>query len=707
MQDRPLYRHADLARLIEPAHIAVIGASPREMSFGDRILANLADYDGAIYPVNAKYERIGGRPCYPSIAALPHVPDCAIIVSGRETVEGLVTDCARAGVGGVVVCASGYAEVGRADRAADQARLTAIARTHRMPVVGPNCIGILSAARHARTTFMAVLPPPQVRPGAIGMISQSGALGFALAQAAVRGVSFSHILSSGNSCDVDAADYVAYLADDPNCAVIACVFEGLAQPRRMLAAARLAREADKPLIVFKIATGEEGAAAALSHTGSLAGTQAAYEAAFRREGAILVSQFEHLVETAAFFAKAGRARGPGVAVLATSGGAAIMAADRAEDHRVPLPQPRAEVRAVIERHIPEFGAARNPCDVTAQVMNDPASLNACAGALLAEPDYAALVVPQPYSYAPTAARIPVYAGFAEAAGKPIVMVWATEHLAGPGVTEIEASPHLALFRSMSGAFAALAAWLARGPAARPAESAPAAVPPDARARAAALIEAEPGRVLTERTAKQVLAAYGIPTVAERTAAGADEAVAAAEALGYPVVLKGDCPDLPHKTEAGIVRLALADQAGVRAAWASIADSAARHGARLEGGLVQAMAPPGVEIVVGARIDPLFGPLVVVGLGGLLVEVLRDTALSPAPISPDEALALLARLRGARLLEGFRDRPAVDRAHLAEIISRVSVLAADQADLIAELDINPFIASGRNVVAVDGLIVKRT
>jgi acetate---CoA ligase (ADP-forming) len=337
--DRPIYRHQDLHRLLHPASIAVIGASTRAGSFGERVLNNLQDYNGRIYAVNARYERIGERVCYQSVPALPEVPDCAVVCVPRESVEEVARQCAATKVGGIVVFASGYAEVGKPDRIAEQERLGAIARESGMPIIGPNCIGTMNIPLQARVTFMVVVPPPELRPGAVGLISQSGALGFSLAQAAIRGVSFSHVLTYGNGCDVDMADYVAFLAEEPSCSVIACVFEGMARPERLMQAARLAWNANKPMIVYKMATGEEGAAAAMSHTGSLAGSHAAYGAAFRRAGVVLVDTYEQLIDTATFFAKAPEPAAEGVAVLATSGGAAIMCADHAERHRVKLPQP--------------------------------------------------------------------------------------------------------------------------------------------------------------------------------------------------------------------------------------------------------------------------------------------------------------------------------------------------------------------------------
>jgi acetate---CoA ligase (ADP-forming) len=703
-----VYHHADLTRLLHPASVAVIGASTRAGSFGERVLHNLRHYGGRVYPVNARYERIGEHRCYPDVAALPEVPDCAVVTAAREAVEEIVLDCARAGVGGVIIFASGYAETGKQDRIAQQLRLAAIARETNMRIVGPNCIGVVNAPLDMRVTFMDITPVPPPRRQSIGMVSQSGALGMALAQAVVRGMSFSHVLTSGNSCDVDMADYISYLVDDPSCAAIACVFEGMAEPERMLLAAERAWQRDKPLIVFKMATGEQGAAAAMSHTGSLAGSQAAYRAVFRRAGAILVDDYEALAETAAFFAKAPPPKAKGVAVVAASGGAAIMAADRAEQFGVALPQPNDAVREILTSHIPEFGSARNPCDVTAQILANPESLNACADALLGDASYGALVVPQTYGYGPSAKRIPVYDSLAAKHGKITCIVWQSEWLEGPGVKEAEEAEHVALFRSMPSCFAALAAWHwgAEKRAAGKPTRAPTA--PEMMEQARALISVAGGQTLTEREAKEVLALYGVPVVGERVAQDAEEAVNAAGALGYPVVLKVESPDLPHKTEAGVVRLNVRDPDAVRAAFQTIMAkaNAVTPPPRIKGVLVQKMMPQGIEMVIGARIDPLFGPLVVVGLGGILVELLQDSALAPAPVTHDEALGLLAQLKGARLLDGFRGMPSVDRNRVADVICRVAAFAADHRDTIAELDVNPLICTGDRITAVDALIVPK-
>jgi acyl-CoA synthetase (NDP forming) len=701
-----VYSREQLTRLLHPASIAVIGASARAGSFGERVLFNMKHYAGRAYPVNARYQTIGEHTCYPNVGDLPEIPDCAVITAPREAVEDIVLECARAGVGGAIIFASGYSETGKEDRAAQQERLAAIARETGLRIVGPNCIGVVNALLDSRATFMDITPIPRPERNAVGIVSQSGALGMALAQGVVRGLSVSHVMTSGNSCDVDMADFVNYLATDPSCGSIACVFEGMATPDRLLLAAENAWAVDKPLVIFKMATGEQGAQAAMSHTGSLAGSHASYRAMFKRAGAIVVDDFEALMETAAFFAKAPPPKARGAAVVAASGGAAIMAADRAEQHNGPMPQPMPEVRAILESRIPEFGSSRNPCDVTAQILSDPESLGICAGALLSDPQYGVLVSPLTYGYAPSAKRPQVYSALAEQYGKMACVVWQTEWQDGPGVVEANQCDRVALFRSMNACFTALAAWQWRADKRTAGAQIVATTTPETIAQARELIAAASGPTLTEREAKTVLALYGVPVVGERLTQSADEAVNAAAALGYPVVLKVESPDLPHKTEAGVIRLNLRTADEVRAGYAAVMANADKVSPppRINGVLVQPMVPQGIELVVGGRNDPLFGPLIVVGLGGILVEVLNDTALSPAPVTPFEAEALLRQLKGVKLLEGFRGMPAVNIKRLAEVISDVSRFAADHRGSVAELDVNPLICAGDRITAVDALIV---
>ena len=712
---RGVYRHADLVRVLSPQSIAIIGASTNPASFASVTLTNLAQFDGNVHLVNAKYERVGARACFPSVSALPEVPDCAIITVGRESVEPIVEECASLGVGGLVIYAAGYSETGKPERVAQQARLSAIARASGMRIIGPNVVGLFNHRRRFSMTFTPEAKYAPMSSTSIGLISQSGGVSNALTQALNHGVSFSHTLSAGNSCDVDMADYVSYLADDPGCRSIALAFEGLEAPERLIEAGEIAWQADKPLVVFKFAQGVEGATAALSHTGFLAGSNAAYRAAFERVGAVVVDSYQTLVETAAFFAKAGAPKAKGLGVIASSGGFAVLAADQAEARGVPLPQPGETTRAILEAAIPEFGSARNPCDVTAQIQSNPQMLFDCLQAMFRDPVYGAVLMPYFYvrSGADMLKRTEMFIEIARAHGKMALIAWVTDWLEGPGALELEAESGIAVFRSMDFCMAALAAWHKRGDR-RLAweENGPRRLErvsaPEAARAAADLIDAAPNCSLTEREAKDALAVYGVPVVGERLTNTAAEAASAARAAGFPVALKVESPDLPHKTEAGVIRLNLKSEAEVMEAYDAVMSNANRvvPRPRINGVLVQAMIPAGTEVMVGARIDPQFGPLVVVGLGGVLVELLKDSVAELAPVTRREALGMLARLKHAVALKGFRGAEPVALDRLADVIVRVSEFAADQQDRIAELDVNPLICAGRRITAVDALIVKR-
>ncbi len=717
---RLVYRHGELARVFDPQSVAIVGATPNATAAGARALGQLTKlgFAGRLDLVNARYDRIGERDCHASVSALPQAPDSVIITVPRVAVEGVVLDAAEAGAKSAIIFAAGYSEVGREDRRREQDRLSDIARETGMRIIGPNCLGAVNYVSGAALTYTNVPLPDSGLAGirahdrAVGLVSQSGGLGFAAAQSVQRGVVFSHILTSGNSCDIDVADLVAFLAEEPSCKAIACVFEAMPNPERLIEAAGIALAAGKPIVINKLGTGAAGAEAALTHSGMLAGAHEVYAGMFARAGMILVDRFEELIETAAYFAKARPARPEGVVVLASSGGASVMAADKAEIHDVPLPQPAEETRAAIQTLLPDFGTARNPCDVTGGVANDLETFFACVDLLLAEPHYGQLVTAHPYSVH-TANRVRSFAELGAKHDKLICNVWITEYLAGPGLAEAEGDANCAVFRSMDRCFATIAAhrrweelrarFLSGGDTARTRLSAP-----DATVLGAAKIAAADGASLTEREAKGVLADYGVPTIGETLARSADEAANAAAIFGGPVAIKVESPDILHKTEAGVIRLDVSGEAAVRTAYEEVM-AAAGHvlpAPRINGVLVQAMAPAGVELIVGARMDPLFGPLIVVGSGGVLVELLKDTAIAPAPVTPDEALAMLAQLKGAALLDGFRGAAPVDRIKLADAISRISELIADQAELIAELDINPLICTSDTIVAVDALIVRR-
>lgn len=711
MSTRDLYTHAQLRRLFHPRTIAVVGATPNARSFAGRAMTNLQQFDGNVLLVNPRYPEVNGQVCYPSLSALPEAPDCVLIATVRETVEPIVRECAGLGVGGVVLFASGYAETGNPEQIAEQARLVAIARESGMLLLGPNSIGYANYINHALVSFTPLPARGGELPAhAIGLVSQSGALAFALEQAANHGTAFSHVFSCGNACDIDVTDQIAYLAGDPSCAAIACVFEGLSDASRIIRAAQVCAEAGKPLVVYKMARGTAGAAAAMSHTGSMAGSDRAYSTALREAGVVQVDTIEQLVPTTVFFAKAPRPTTSGVAIVSGSGGAGIVAADEAERFNVPLPQPCDATRAVLESHIPDFGAARNPCDLTAQAANNFDSFIQCGDAVFADPAYGAAVVPLVVTGDGNGRRFQVFNDLAVKHGKMACGLWMSNWMEGPEAVESEALPRLALFRSVSHCFAALAAWQAREQwllsraTPKPPRLTHASVAAEARAR----IVAAPADTLTEREAKDVLAMYGVPVVGESLATSEQDAVRAADACGYPVVLKVESPAIPHKSEAGVIRLGVNSAQEVAVAYREVMANARKVTAddRINGVLVQSQVPTGIEILVGARVDPHLGALLVVGLGGVMVELMQDTVATIAPCSAQQARAMLEQLRGVALLKGFRGAAGVDMDLLAEIVASLSEFAADQRDVIAEFDVNPLICTPDRIVAVDALIERR-
>lgn len=706
---RRLYTYADLRRLIDPKTVALVGASETKGSFGQRTIANMGRFTGRLHLINPKYGNLAGRPCFPSVQALPEVPDCVIAGVPQDAVLPLVEECGKAGVGGLIVYASGFAETGIAERKAAEREVARAAAGYGLRVAGPNCVGLYNIVSGAAMSFMPEFDENPLVRGKVAIISQSGALGFSVLQGMRRGVGISHYLACGNSADVDVADYINYLAEDPSTRSIACILEGVRDGARFLEAGRRVFDAGKTLLVYKTGRGEGSREVALSHTGSLIGSLETYEAALDRMGAVAVDDLSTLLESAAFFAKVrGVPAGRGVGIMSTSGGGAVIGADEAEKHGVALPPLAPQTQEAVAKVLPYFGRVGNPADLTAEVLKTPQTFSTCLEAFLADPGVSALVVPMVFgSRIASESRSAILREFAARHDKPIVYVWMNDWLDAPGVQSAESDERLVLCRSMDSCFRNLRRWFVQAERrARAAESRP-AIPPDATPRARAVLSDAKSGVLTERESKRLLGAYGVDVTTEHLAKDVEDAVRAARRIGFPVAIKIESADIPHKTEAGVVRLGVADDDGVRRAYAEVMAAAAKAApsARLNGVLVQEMAKPGLELVIGCRRDPQLGPTVMVGFGGVLVEVLRDTAIRLAPVSRDEARRMLASLRGARLLAGFRGQPPVALDALADAVSRASVLAAELADDVDQIDINPVIAGPERVVAVDGLVVR--
>jgi acetate---CoA ligase (ADP-forming) len=710
---RALYGADDLKRLINPGTVAIVGASETRGSFGERTLSNMAAFTGKVFAINPKYQTLLGRPCVPSLAEMPESPDCVVLCVARPMVESMIEAAAAVKAGGVVVYASGFAETGKPDRIEAQQRLVELAQRSGVRVVGPNCVGLANTRSGAGLNFMPDYAGMGHRRGPIGIVSQSGALGYTVLQGMERGIGFSHYLAAGNSCDVDVCDFVSYLAEDDDTRAIICLLEGVKDGDRFLTAARKARDAGKALIVYKTGNSETSSKAAMSHTGTMVGSAVAYRTAFADAGAIPVDDLESVLETASFFAKtAAPTRGRGVGILSTSGGAAVICADKAESHGVPLPVLEARTASALHEVVPDFGSVANPSDLTAEVLKTSETFGFCLDAFLNDAGFSAVVMPMIFAHASSSgARAPTIVEAAARTDRPLAVVWMNEWYQGPGSELLDADPRVCMFRSADRCFATLRAWFDwhEGRQRRPAEArrrSPASA--EQAARAILSVASSRGAAMSETDSKRILAGYGIAIPEEIVARDPEQAALAAGRIGCPVAIKIVSPDIPHKTEAGGVRLGLSTPENVREAARNILASVLRYApeAKIDGISVQQMAPSGVEIVLGVKNDRQFGPLVAAGLGGIMVELLGDTAVRLAPVDEQTARTMLASLKGHALLTGFRGRPGVDIDGLVDTICRLSELAHDLRDIVDQIDVNPVIVSSSGAIAADALIVCR-
>lgn len=698
-----------LDRLLSPASIAILGASEDFVKINGRPLKFLLDkgYAGRLFPVNPKYETLAGLRCYPTIGAIPEPVDLAIVAVPAAAVLDALRQCVAKGAAAAVVFSSGFGEMGEAGRAME-AEITALARESGLRVCGPNTLGFMNTFDRVMATFSQA-GDGDTPPGPVGFVTQSGAFGTAIfALARQRGLSLGYFVNSGNEADVDFGDLLAHVLEDPRIRVVAGYIEGLRDGRKLLAAADRALTLGTPLVLTKVARSSAGARAAASHTGSLAGADRVYDGVFRQAGIVRARNDEHLLDLAAAFASCALPAGPGVGLVTQSGGAGVLMADRCEELGLAVPELAEETRTALRRVVPAFGAVRNPVDITAQFIAEPALLSSALELVLADPrvDVAIFYLGLMERAAPKIAAD--LTRVAAASPKPLIVAWAGAPEAGlralreggvcvlPSATRaVDAVHGLVEFAERRRRHEREGARGHVGPS-------PGARDPLDAARAAGR------RALDAEAAFRLLAGYGIAAPRARLARTAEEAARIAAELGGAVALKVEGPTILHKTEVEGVSLGVRGAAAVRAAYATILANTRRHApaAAVEGVLVQEMVENGVEMVAGLHRDPQFGPLVMVGLGGIFVEVLEDVAFGAVPLTRGDAEAMVAGLRGARILGGVRGRPRADRAALVDVLLAISRLGVEAGDAIAELDVNPLVVlpEGRGARALDALVV---
>ncbi|MDB5812141.1 MAG: hypothetical protein JWN94_4263 [Betaproteobacteria bacterium] len=694
-------------KMLNPRSIAVVGASPKG-GYGGRLLnAVLKCKDRVnVYPVNPNYDEIAETKCYRSIAELPEAPDLVGIVVPYDKVLPVLKECSTKKAGSAIVISAGFAERGIEARLDLQKEIGAYAKQSGVRITGPNCLGLANVRDNIWATASSRTLGGLT--GHIALVCQSGATAFGpfLLRAVDAGIGLSHIISTGNETDLDFADFARYLLDDENTRVIAGFVEGFKDVQKFIAVAKLAAERGKPIVLIKIGRSASGAEAARSHTAALTGADALYEAVFKQYGVIRVQDYDELLEVSHLLANCKKPPHKGVAVVSHSGGISSLTADMLGLAGLELPPLTQPARDGINGILKDFGWAANPADVTGFARGE--HFPKIMDFMIDEPTVGTLVI----ASAGAGNQVEQVIAQRDKSEKGVVFFWTASRSDKTTLPNLKAS-NIPIFYSPEKLARGLKflidyhAWQAARSSAAVAE-----VPaPDAAQKKVVEGLTTPGRTtLSESESKRVIAAWGVASPRETLVPGAGASADAAKAIGYPVVMKVDSADIPHKTEAGVVRLNLRNADDVLSAHAEIMSNAAKHApqAKINGALVQEMVTGGFEVIVGVSYDPQLGPMLLFGSGGVMVEVYNDVALRHCPITRDEALAMIDEVKGAKLLRGFRGKPAADIDALADTLVNVSRLAVHLEGNLAELDINPLMVmpKGKGVKAVDALVVLR-
>jgi len=693
-----------LDAFFHPQSVAVIGASRDPEKLGYAVLANLKEggYPGRLYPVNPKADEILGLKAYPSVLDIPDPVDLAVVVIPYRFVPAVLEQCGQKGVRAVVVISAGFREAGREGLERER-ELVEIARKYHLRLIGPNCLGVIDTGTPLNATFAAGMPPA----GPIAFMSQSGALGTAVLDMALAGrIGFSKFVSLGNKADVSEIDLLEAWGDDPASRVILIYVEGLPDGQRFIQVARKVTR-HKPVVAIKSGVTKSGSRAVSSHTGSLAGSEAAYKAAFRQAGVIRATSMEALFDYARAFAYQPLLKGDRIGIVTNAGGPGILATDALEHAGLEIPRLARETVGALEAHLPGAASAANPVDVLGDALAD--RYEHAIRLVLADPNVDGLIVivtPQAMTEIERTAH--VVGRMARETDKPVLGCFMGEARIEAGIEVLRqyGVPNYPFPERAAAALAAMSAY--RRERERPifeAQPCEVCIPPVRELFDRVRAE---GRVsIGDAEAREVLEAYGFPVPKSRLAKTSDEAIEVAEEIGYPVVLKVASPDILHKTDVGGVKLNLSTPDDVRDAFDLIVYRAGRYvpGARIWGCLVQQMVSGGREVLVGMSRDPQFGPLVAFGLGGIYVEALKDVAFRVAPFSRQEAEEMIREIRAYPLLEGIRGEPPADHEAMVDALLRVSQLVTDFPEIV-ELDINPLMVfdEGRGAMAIDMRLV---
>lgn len=694
----------NLSSIFSPRSIAVVGASDSVSKIGGIPVdyQKRFGYTGAIYPVNPKSAQVQGLVSYPSLSAIGAPVDLAIFALPAHLAQAALEDAIAAKVRGVVMFTSGYAETGE-EGALAQARLAETARSSGVRLLGPNCLGFMNIAQNVYATFTPAPNAGRVQVGNVGLVSQSGAFGiYAYSLARARDIGISNLITTGNEADIDLADCIEWMAHDPVTRVIMVYMEGCRNGfklRRALAAAHAAR---KPVVVVKVGRTEIGAAAAASHTAALAGNDAVYDTVFREYGVYRAKTIAEFFDIAASASLVNLPQDRSVGLFTVSGGVGVLMADEAADTKLDIRPMSPSAQALIRSWVP-FAGPVNPVDITGQITNDPALIERTARLMLEDGRYA--------SWIGFMAAAGMAAGFWPVIESLVVnlrrdypdKLLVLSSLFPPEKRRAIEALGCLVHSEPAEAVRSVAALAGFAEAfARPVSA------PIPLAKASVVL---PTGAQSEPQAMATLASAGISTAAHQVVASADDAIAVAARLSGAVVLKIVSPDITHKSDIGGVALGLHGNDAVRLAFDAMQESVRTHapGARIDGVLVAPMVSGGVECILGAHYDPVFGPMVMFGLGGVFVEIFGDVVLHSAPVTTQQALEMIQSIKGFGLLSGARGRAPVDIEFLASNLAALSRLAVAAGDSLDSIDINPFIALPKSLgggCAADAVVVGR-
>ncbi len=694
-----------------PRSIALIGVSKDIRKPSGRSLNALLkwSYAGKLYPINPNYTEIHGVKCYPSLLEIPGDVEMVIISVPAQSVLAALQQCVVKKVKAVVLFTSGFSEVGPEGKAL-QEQVTQLSQKNNLRILGPNCVGLVNLSNSVMASFANIVDLKPVYPMSLGFVTQSGAFGTLIfAQAVQAGVGFSSFVSVGNEADTEFSDFLSYLLTTPETKVIGGYLEGAKNGAKFRKAAQNALKLKKPILIMKVGRTRAGARAASSHTGSLAGDDKIYDAFFRQMGIIRIETLAELTSFVIVHRSGRMPQGNNIGILSISGGAGVMMADKCESLGLNVPEFTGETRRMLETYLPPFGSAKNPVDLTSAAVAEPEMLGRCLRALVADDNIHMITVAMgfmPHS-APILAKdlIEIY----QSTAKPIVLTTynlSSSEVIAKAIKSIEDAgmpvlrDHLHSIQAMSN----LAWYSAKVRCAENIKIDKRAIKPDKEGEK---IINNPD-ALSEYEAKKILSGYGIPVTREALATSADMAVESARKIGYPVALKIQSAQIMHKTEAGGIKLNIVSDAEVRAGFKEVVSNAEKYmpETKIQGVLVQEMLKDGVEVIIGTTEDPVFGHVIMFGLGGIFVEALKDVSFRIAPLSRIDAEEMVSEIKGYSLLQGMRGKPPVDIDMLVDVILRVSRLVTDHKDTIKELDINPLMLFADGAKVADALIIKK-